>query len=246
MAIIEYQFKLQSCEFITPNVKHFVGHIEGHENWEFIAGQFLTVVFEHEGKTLRRSYSIASAPNHPKIEFAASFVDGGPGTNYLFNLKPGDTITVTGPFGRLILKPEDNHFKRLFFVATSTGITPFRSMLNELSLKLEQQSSLEIEVIEGVQKMDQLLFADDFNEFSQKYPNLQFSAALSREQALPQADFHLQLGHVQDILMKKSPNPATDLIYLCGNPKMIDETFELLKEKGFSIQQIIREKYISR
>lgn len=245
MAIIEYQFKLESCDYIAPNVKQFVGTIEGYEQWDFIAGQFLTVVFEHEGKTLRRSYSIANAPKSTKIEFAASYVEGGPGTNYLFNRNPGDILTITGPFGRLILKPEDN-YQRLFLIATSTGITPFRSMLNELSLRLKQQPQLKVEVIEGVQKHEQLLFADDFNQLSNKYPNLQFSAALSRAKSLPQASFDMYLGHVQDILMKKTPNPATDLVYLCGNPKMIDETFELLKEKGFSIQQIIREKYISR
>ena len=245
MAIIEYQFKLESCDFIAPNVKHFVGTLETSDPWTFIAGQFITINFEHEGKVLKRSYSIANSPKNKRIEFAASFVEGGPGSAYLFSRNPGDTMTVTGPFGRLVLKPEVD-FPRLFFVATSTGITPFRSMLPELSERLQQHPKLHVEVIEGVQRFEQLLFADDFYHYSQQHSQLQFSAALSREDTLPTAPFNVQQGYVQDILMKKSPNPDTDLVYLCGNPKMIDETFELLKEQGFSIQQIIREKYISR
>jgi NAD(P)H-flavin reductase len=69
------------------------------------------------------------------------------------------------------------------------------------------------------------------------------SKQLDAQQTSP---FTIQHGHVQDILMKKNPNPATDLVYLCGNPKMIDDNFELLKNLGFSVQQIVREKYLSR
>ena len=246
MTIPEYQFKLQSCNFIAPNVKHFVGQLETSTAFSFTAGQFITILFEHEQKTLRRSYSIANAPQGHLIEFAASYVEGGPGSQYLFNLQPGATMRVTGPFGRLILKPEVN-YQRLFLIATSTGITPYRSMLDTLTQIKKQHPSCLIEFIQGVQKKENILFAEDFSDFCQNHNSCHFSVALSREHdAMQTMPYTVEHGHVQDILMKKNPNPATDLVYLCGNPKMIDDNFELLKNLGFSVPQIIREKYLSR
>lgn len=247
MAIPEYQFKLQQCQSIAPNVKHFVGEIEAGHAWTFTAGQFITILFEHDGKILRRSYSVANPPHGNKIEFTASFVEGGPGSAYLFSRNPGDAITVTGPFGRLILKPKDDQYQRLIFIGTSTGITPYRSMLPNIATRLKQHPHFQVEIIQGVQKFENILFSNDFNTFCQQHPTARFSVALSRQvESMPTTEFDIYHGHVQDVLMKKNPNPSTDLIYLCGNPKMIDDTFELLKTQGFSIQQIIREKYLSR
>lgn len=247
MTIPEYQFKLISCDWITPNVKLFCGELLDVPNWNFIPGQFITLLFEHEQKILKRSYSIANAPHNTYIEFAASFVEGGPGSSYLFSRNPGDLLTVTGPFGRLILKP-DAPQERLIFVATSTGITPYRSMLTQLDSYLRQHPQHQIEIIQGAQKTEHLLFTQDFLNFCQKHPTrATFSAALSREnEDLANLDFQVHHGYVQDILKQKSLNPARDLIYLCGNPKMIDETTEWLKTIDFNIQNIIREKYISR
>jgi ferredoxin-NADP reductase len=247
MAIPEYQFKLNSCEWITSNVKQFSGKIISETDWKFIPGQFITISFEHEGKILKRSYSIANPPQENKIEFAASFVEGGPGSAYLFSRVPGDTLTVSGPFGRLILKSELN-FKRLILIATSTGITPYRSMLPTIQLALRTNPLLKVEIIQGVQTRDQVLFAEDFKNFCKAHPSqASFSIALSREKQLLAEEFCATfLGRVQHILEQMNLNPEEDLIYLCGNPQMIDETTELLKNKEFNIQQIIREKYISR
>jgi NAD(P)H-flavin reductase len=246
MAIPEYQFKLLSCNFIAPNVKHFIGQIETTEPFSFTAGQFITILFEHEEKILRRSYSIANPPDSQLIEFAASYVEGGPGSSYLFSRQPGDIMTVTGPFGRLILKSEVD-YQRLFLIATSTGITPYRSMLQTLMNLRQHHPNCTIEIIQGVQKKEHILFAQDFIDFCQNQLNCHFSVALSRDpEAQQTTPFTIQHGHVQDILVKKNPNPATDLVYLCGNPKMIDDNFELLKNLGFSVQQIVREKYLSR
>ncbi len=217
------------------------------QDWSFIPGQFITISFEHEQKILKRSYSIANSPHGSYIEFAASFVEGGPGSAYLFSRKPGDHLKITGPFGRLILKAEIPQ-RRLILIATSTGITPYRSMLPELNKYLAQSSQHQIEILQGAQKVEHLLFTQDFIGFCQHHPmQAQFSAALSREQEyIGDLNFKTYHGYVQENLKQKSPNPEQDLIYLCGNPKMIDETTELLKSMNFNIQNIIREKYISR
>ncbi|NBX84201.1 MAG: ferredoxin--NADP reductase [Gammaproteobacteria bacterium] len=240
MAINELQLLLTEIHWISPRVKHFIGELITDEPFNFIAGQFITILFQHEDKLLRRSYSIANSPkNSLRIEFAAGQVDGGPGTAYLFSRQPGDTLKITGPFGRLILK-DDLPFKRLVLVATSTGITPYRSMLP----LLEQHPSLQVEIIEGVGHKEDILFEHDFLEAQKQSLHIRFHAALSREKET-QAPHHY-LGHVQDVLNQLQLNASEDLIYLCGNPSMIDDTTAQLQNQGFNIQQIIREKYLSR
>lgn len=226
---------------LTPNVKQFTITNTQQPSFDYLPGQFITVHFEHEGKVLRRSYSIANAPDgQNRIEFAASYVESGPGTQFLFNLKAGDPIQITGPFGRLILK-EDTP-KRYIFVATSTGITPYRSMIPVLKQRLEQDPTLSVVIFEGVQKHEDLLYEQDFLTWTQACPQVTFKAFLSREQ---HDNDHVYQGYVQQGFTDLQLNPAEDCIYLCGNPAMIDDAFTLLKDQGFSSQHIIREKYIS-
>ena len=149
-------------------------------------------------------------------------------------------MTVSGPFGRLILQEQTP--KRYIFVATSTGVTPYRSMIPRLNQRLSEHPDLEIVVIEGVQTQENLLYADEFLNWAKTNPRVTFRGFLSREQ--PSQD-HLRAGYVQQGFAELSLNPANDQIYLCGNPAMIDAAFQQLQEKGFSSPQIIREKYIS-
>lgn len=242
MAISEFQFNLLSCDFITPRVKHFIGTVECDKEWSFIPGQFITLSFQHEDKILRRSYSIANSPNAQNtIEFAASFVEGGPGSQFLFQLKPGDTFPISGPFGRLTLKEEP--IQRVFLIGTGTGITPYRSMLPAIAKSLKTSPNQQFEIIEGVSHLQELLFENDFKTFCQAHAQVQFHAAISRETSNQKHHVH---GRVQTVLQQKNPNPDQDIVYLCGNPQMIDDTTKLLEEIGFPIQKIIREKYISR
>jgi ferredoxin-NADP reductase len=241
MALSEFQFNLLSCEYITPRVKHFIGKIESETPWSFIPGQFITIIFEHEQKTLRRSYSIANAPQDNIIEFAAAFVEGGPGSQFLFNLKPGDSVKITGPFGRLVLKDEE--CQRYLLVGTGTGITPYRSMLPTIFNKMNTQPQLSVEIIEGVSVAEELLFEKDFLAAKDAQSKIHFTAAISREKI---EKTHCHHGRVQSVLKEKNLDPSSDIIYLCGNPQMIDDTTQMLQELGFPIQRIVREKYISR
>jgi ferredoxin-NADP reductase len=238
MALTEFQFNLLSCDYITPRVKHFIGTIEADATWNFIPGQFITIIFEHDEQILRRSYSIANPPKQQTIEFAASFVEGGPGTEFLFNLKPGDSFKITGPFGRLILK-EDKSVKRVFLIGTSTGITPYRAMLDCIA----QDTGLQFEIIQGVSHVNEILFETEFLNFCAMHGHTQFTAAISREKS---DKIHHHHGRIQSVLKEKALVPEQDIVYLCGNPQMIDETTAMLQNLGFPIQRIVREKYISR
>jgi ferredoxin-NADP reductase len=228
---------------LSPSVNHFVFQTQQDSSFNFIPGQFITIHIPHQEKTVKRSYSIANSPlQNNIIEFAAGYVPEGIASQFLFNLQPGDTIQASGPFGRLVLKEELP--KRYILVATSTGITPYRSMLGELKKRLDSHPLLKIIILQGVQRQEDILYASEFQEFASAYSDrVQFRMHLSRENKdLESQQF---LGYVQHAFPDLTLNPEEDVIYLCGNPGMIDESFEDLKNRGFPIQHIIREKYIS-
>lgn len=244
MQVNPFPITLVESFMISPKVKHFVFNCDLSPAFTYLPGQFVTVHFEHQGKALKRSYSVANEPlGQNRIEFAAGFVEGGPGTELLFNLKPGDTIQISGPFGRLIFR-EDTP-KRYILVATSTGITPFRSMLNELSKRLQQNPMTQAVILQGVQRREELLYAEEFKAFAQTHEQVTFRPYFSRMQPeeLQESEY---CGYVQKAFDELNLNQEQDVVYLCGNPGMIDDAFEYLKDRGFAPQQVIREKYLSR
>ena len=245
MAINTFPLILDSAFMLTPKVKHFVFRHESPEEFIYRPGQFITLHFENANKPLRRSYSIANVPSqHNRIEIAASFIEGGPGSTLLFHLKPGEVIQASGPYGRLVLKDSPLH-KRAILIATSTGVTPYRAMIGELIQRMESDSAFHVVLLEGIQKHADILYNAEFTTLAEQYPRFLFRACLSRENKTDVCANEIA-GHVQDAFPDLNLNPENDIIYLCGNPSMIDEAFEQLKEKGFPMQHIIREKYISR
>jgi ferredoxin-NADP reductase len=228
---------------LSSKVKHFIFKAYNLPSFHYIAGQFITIHFVHKDRQLKRSYSIANVPlQNNQIELAAGFTESGPGTDLLFGLQPGDIININGPFGRLILK--DNLPKRYIFLATSTGITPYRAMLTELRQRLADNPLLKVVILQGVQVVEDILYADDFNQLVSSYPNqVIFQVYLSR--VTDTSNTVYRLGYVQHAFPSLALNPDNDLVYLCGNPGMVDDAFMLLKEQGFALPQIIREKYIS-
>jgi ferredoxin-NADP reductase len=244
MQVNTFPITLIESFMLSPKVKHFVFNCELSPSFNYIPGQFITIHFEHNGKNLKRSYSIANAPKQDNcIEFAAGYFANGPGTELLFNLNPGSTIHITGPYGRLIFKDEIPG--RYILVATSTGVTPYRAMLSELGHRIEHNPHLQVVILQGVQRREEILYMDEFKAFSQKYPQVTFRAHLSRE--LPEElQVNEYTGYVQHAFPELNLNPEQDIIYLCGNPGMIDEAFNYLQHQGFAMQHIIREKYISK
>ena len=91
---------------------------------------------------------------------------------------------------------------------------------------------------------EDVLYADDFLAAAKKNQRLQFYVCFSRE-FLEQADCYEKQGYVSHLIKELAVNPANDLVYLCGNPNMIDEVFAYLKEQSFPTENIRREKYIS-
>jgi len=243
MGIQTFPITLQRAEMISLKVRHLWFSADDHPNGlPFVPGQFITVHFEAGGNKLRRSYSIASIPGESTLlEVAVGYVEDGPGTQLLHNLQVGEKLAVNGPFGRLILRDEQP--KRYIFVSTSTGVTPFLSMLPELSKRL-QNGALEVILLEGVQKKCDALYVNKFLDFAETHGNFHFHTHYSREKLSDPKPYEYE-GYVQMAFSKLHPTPGDDIVYLCGNPSMIDDAFEQLKNLGFEIKNVRREKYLS-
>src|ERR1700756_3595200 len=129
--------KVIKIEQQTYNTRRFWIQVPELVSFDFKAGQFVTLDLPiHEKPNKRwRSYSIASWPDGTNVfELCIILLDGGAGTNYLFNeVKEGSELTLRGPVGVFTL---DDHAlqEELFLICTGTGIAPFRSMAHKIKL----------------------------------------------------------------------------------------------------------------
>lgn len=240
----KFDLQLTSSRMLTPSVIHLGFRPTEGAPLEFIPGQFVTFLFTDENdKIIRRSYSISSIPNTTdEIEIAVSPVVGGFATNIFFNLPENAVLPCSGPFGRLILKADEQP-KQYVLAATGTGVSPYRAMLPTIAERLAADPELKVTVLLGVQYRHDLLYAADFVAFAEKHSRFTFRAYLSREQEL--AHPYEYSGYIQTAFSELNLNPETDFVYLCGNPNMIDDSFALLQEMGFPTPSVRREKYIS-
>ncbi|CAH2559598.1 FAD-binding oxidoreductase [Cardinium endosymbiont of Oedothorax gibbosus] len=241
------QFKVEyiGSTMLTPSVAQLTFIRSDKLPFLFIPGQFITFLLPHEsGKIVPRSYSLANSPEQGnKLEIAIAPVEGGFATKILFNLKIGDELCCVGPKGRFILQ-ETERPSQYILVATGTGVAPYRSMLPTIAKWLEEDETLKVTLLLGVRYANDLLYAEDFIAFAKKYKNFHFRSHLSRADALTTS--YQYSGYVQSAFETLNLNPITDLVYLCGNSYMIDDSMEKLQKMGFNPQHIRREKYISR
>lgn len=237
---------------IAPTVAHLSFERGDGQPLACTPGQFIQIHFRTaDGSEARRSYSIAvgralDATPDGRVEFAVSYVPGGAATALFEALDIGDALDASGPFGRFCLYPNDAN-RRYLLIGTGTGITPYRAMLPQLAQQMAQRG-VQVVLLQGARTPEELLYGDEFRAFATANPGFRYLPCLSRERpAEGSAHAHpdVRHGYVQNVLPELAPDPATDIAYLCGNPDMVDATFEALKDIGLPIPMIRREKYVS-
>lgn len=225
--------------WLTPDVLEVTFELE--ESMAYEAGQFISIHFEHDGAVIRRSYSIANARYHSpttSITIVLTILPDGLASQFLKLSEPGTSLQISGPYGALTLPkslPE-----RVFLVATGTGVAPYRNMLSVLEQQVAEGPTT-IELLFGVRKKGDAFYANAFRQFADHHSWFHFNLCLSRQAPTEKDEF---AGHVQDRMTQLAPNPEHDLVYLCGNPNMVDDVAKQLMDKGFSPRQIKREKYV--
>ncbi len=209
----------------------------------FIPGQFYRFIFSDDQGEFERSYSLCNFEHDatgPVMDLVISTVEGGRASNVLFSAEPGLRVKVSGPFGRLVLPAEMPD--RLFLVATSVGIAPFMPMLAEL----EKSGDLmpEVHFLYGARDHSEFVYGDALMAFARRHVNFHLWLCVSRCEVDSEVPVEQVAGYVQEKLFQLEPNPSTDHLLLCGNPRMIDDCYPRLKELGFGVRQVVREKYV--
>lgn len=242
---LPFELVLRAREPLAPGVNAFHFARADGQPLPHRAGQFLQLHFDDgRGGQVRRSYSLAGVPGADgtvPVTLVVADVPGGIGSGVLAALRPGDGVTASGPLGRFCLQPGDAPARHLW-LATGTGVAPFRAMLAPLRAGLEA-GQVQVVLLQGARDRRSLLFAAEFLGLAARCPGFRYVPCLSREAPGPDlpAGRH---GHVQDHLDAVQPDPAADLAWLCGNPAMVDAGFAALRAAGFGMARIRREKYL--
>ena len=162
---------------LTHDVREIELTLVDPDSITFEPGQWVSFEIERQEPRLpaTRAYSIASSANrNGAIELVLNRVADGPGSGYLFGLREGETTTFRGPQGTFVLRdsPRD-----VLFVATGTGIAPFRSMLWSLA---EARSSRAITLVWGLRSERDLYYQDELLSLRERLPGFSFITTLSQ------------------------------------------------------------------
>jgi ferredoxin-NADP reductase len=248
-----FEARLVGARTLAPSVRELTFERLDGQPMAFEPGQwvnaFLPVEPEAAGlpdaigekAPLKRSYSIASAPNgSPRFEIAVTRVQNGPGSSWLHAVEHGATLAFVGPqgfFTRAAAAPPPS-----LMIATGTGITPMRSMLHA-SLAAGAQAPTWI--LLGVRHEEDLLYADELDAIARAHPFVRFEATLSQ----PRGAWAGRRGYVQTHVRELwaalgAVGGGEPHAYVCGLERMVGSVRELLrKDLGVARQQVHSERY---
>jgi CDP-4-dehydro-6-deoxyglucose reductase len=218
---------------IAPGVRHFGFEALGVARLEFVPGQFTSFTDMIGGKEITRAYSLASAPSGTnRFELCLNLVEPGHLSPRLFEMQPGDCIEMRPPLGLFVLRQPP---RNSIFIATGTGIAPFRSMLQA---HLDAASTA-FTLLFGVRYESHLLYRAEFEELALRHPHFRFWPTLT----CPDPAWTGRQGRVQMHLAEAIGETRDVDIYLCGLKEMVDDVRAVLKSLGFDRKQIFYEKY---
>lgn len=218
---------------IAPDVRHFVFEVPEVKQLHFKPGQFVSFSETLSGKKITRPYSIVSLPDGNRFELCLNLVHHGVFTPHLFEMKPGDSIETSAPLGFFVVRDPS---KEAIFIATGTGIAPFRAMAPDY---LSHPHANQLTLIFGVRHELTIYYREDFQALAKKHSNFKFWPTLSRAEA----SWTGRTGHVQTHLLETIGYRRDLHIYICGMKEMVDDVRAILKGLGFDRKQIIFEKY---
>lgn len=225
--------RLVESREIGPEVRHFVFEAADTPELHYRPGQFVSVVAERNGKSITRAYSIASAPSGNRFELCLNRVKEGLLSPWMFELGRGDEIRLNGPLGYFVPKEP---FRPSVFVATGTGIAPFRAFLQDAAIA----GAIEpVTLLFGARYEAGLVFRNEFEALERTRPGFRFLPTITR----PEPAWHGRTGWVQQHLDEALDGLQEPDVYICGLKAMVDTVRGLLKERGFDRRRIIYEKY---
>lgn len=196
--------------------------LERPAGFSFTAGQFVlfdTPLVENPADRQPRAFSISSGPEEKDLLFVAKMKEGGRASRWIAELlRPGTPVGMQGPFGLFTLPHAIA--RDVLFIATSSGIAPFRSMLESAHL---QAAGRRVDLVFGVRHEDDLFWMAELEALKAKLPGLAVHVALTQ----PSAAWKGHTGRVQTLVPAAVRDLPNRLIYACGSPAMTKELKEL-------------------
>lgn len=213
------------------------------EEYRFIPGQHLTVRASVDGESLRRSYSICSAPGDGELRVAIKKVPGGRFSTWANGgIKAGDTIEVMTPKGRFCAEVDPAARRHYVAFAAGAGITPIISMIRS-TLKAEPGSRFTL--VYGNRRQNSVIFSEALEDLKDRYlTRFTLYHVFSREeQDVPLFNGRLDRARVLAFLDTLIPAETIDAAFICGPGGMIDEVRDGLLAGGVPDERVHLERF---
>ena len=234
------------CPPHTVEYKNFDIEEEYRGDWDkFNQWQYVSKVNE---ETIR-AYSMANYPEEKGLlKFNIRIASPPPGTDFapgkmssfVFNLKPGDKMTVYGPFGEFFAKETDNE---MVFVGGGAGMAPMRSHIFDQLKRLS--SKRKISFWYGARSLREAFYVDEFDKLAEENENFTWHLALS--DPLPEDNWTGYTGFIHQVLfdnyLKDHPAPEDCEFYMCGPPMMNAAVIKMLEDQGVEPENILLDDF---
>ncbi len=233
---------------LSIDFKNFDVQTEYREDWDkFNLWQYKSSV---EDETIR-AYSMANYPleeglimlnvriatPHPK---APQGTPPGKMSSFIFNLKPGDEVTISGPFGEFFARETK---KEMIFVGGGAGMAPMRSHIFDQFRRL--RTDRKVTFWYGARSVREMFYVEDFDSIQKEFPNFKWHVALSEPQ--PNDNWTGYTGFIHNVLfeqyLKNHPAPEDCEYYLCGPPIMNQSVINMLLSLGVERDDIMLDDF---
>lgn len=202
-------------------------------------------------ETVTRAYSMANYPDEKglikfNIRIASPPPDAGkdipPGkmSSWVFNLKKGDKVTVSGPYGEFFAKETE---AEMVFVGGGAGMAPMRSHIFDQLKRLS--SKRKISFWYGARSVREMFYVEDYDTLAKEFDNFEWHVALSDPQ--PEDNWQGYTGFIHEVLyeeyLKDHPAPEDCEFYMCGPPVMNAAVIKMLKDLGVEDENILLDDF---
>ncbi|MDN3520598.1 NADH:ubiquinone reductase (Na(+)-transporting) subunit F [Halomonas ramblicola] len=196
-----------------------------------------------------RAYSMANYPEEKGIlKFNIRIATPPPNTNhppglmstYVFNLKPGDKVTVMGPFGEFFAKDTD---AEMVFVGGGAGMAPMRSHIFDQLKRLDTKRKITFWY--GARSWRETFYNEEYDKLAEEHDNFEWHLALSDPQ--PEDNWEGPTGFIHNVLydmyLKDHPAPEDCEYYMCGPPMMNASVIKMLIDMGVEPENIMLDDF---
>lgn len=226
----------------TPNAVSIVFDIPANleSDYAYIAGQYLNIKHEHEGKEIRRAYSICSSPTSNEIRVAVKKVEHGVFSTYANDvLKAGDQIEVDVPEGRFTFEPTADAANNYAAFAAGSGITPVMAILKTV---LEQEVNSKFVLVYGNKNTEETIFHKELHLLQEQYPERLFvHFVYSRVREEDSIFGRIDKAAINFVVNNKHKEKEFARFFLCGPEDMINTVTSTLVDRSIDKEKISHE-----